>query len=116
MKKPILIALASALITAGAIKAAPAFAQTAPLEGEVQVSLVRTADLDLRSEAGQRELDQRLARAAREVCGEASNADLVGQNDVRQCRDDVLAKAHAQRDQLFAAADRGAVIAITAAR
>ena len=116
MKKPILIALASALITAGAIKAAPAFAQTPSPEPAVQVALVPTADLDLSTTAGQRQLDLRLARAARDVCGVASDSDLVGTNDVRKCRDDVLAKANAQRDQLLAAADRGARIAITASR
>lgn len=113
MKKPILIALASALITAGAIKAAPALAETPTT---VQVAHVSTADLDLSSREGQRQLDQRINRAARDVCGAASDADLVGANEVRQCRHDVVAKAGAQREQLLAATTRGARIAITAAR
>ena len=32
-------------------------------------------------------LDRRLAAAAREVCGFASDADLEGKNDVRACRE-----------------------------
>ena len=116
MKKPILIALTSALITAGALKAVPAFAEAPAAPPPVEVALVQTADLDLSTSAGQRQLDVRLARAARDVCGTASDADLVGANDVRKCRDDTLAKANAQRAELLAAANRGARIAIMAAR
>ena len=112
MKRAIYIALASALITTGAIKAAPALAE-APAASATQVSIVRTADLDLASASGQRRLEQRLTRAAREVCGEASIVDLKGKNAVRKCRDETLAKAHTQRDSLIAA--RG-VIAVTASR
>lgn len=114
MKKAIYIALASALITTAAIKAAPALAE-APASN-VNVSLVRTADLDLGSSDGQRKLDQRLANAAREVCGTASDVDIEGKNDVRKCRDETLAKARGERDAVLAAAERGAFIAVTAAR
>jgi|GEM_PF-707146 len=114
MKKAILIALASALITTGAIKAAPALAQLAATE--TNISLVRTADLDLGSSQGQRKLDQRLANAAREVCGAASDVDVEGKNEVRKCRDETLAKAKSQREAVLAAAERGAVIAVAAAR
>ena len=113
MKKAITIALASALITTAAIKAAPAIAQE-PAVTETNVSLVRTGDLDLGSEAGRRTLELRLARAAREVCGAASDADVVGRNEVRQCRDETIAKAKAQSDSRIAA--RGGVIAVTASR
>lgn len=114
MKQSLLYALFSALITAAFITGAPAFGQ-AP-GGETHVSLVRTADLDLATSNGQRQLEQRLARAAREVCGTASDADLEGKNAVRNCRDDALARATSQRDQLLAAAERGAIIAVTATR
>jgi UrcA family protein len=114
MTKAFQIAATAFLITAAAIKAAPAIAE--PVEPTVNVSLVRTADLDLASERGQRALDARLVVAAREVCGSASEADLEGQNDVRKCRTDVLAKAIGQRDQLVAAVRRGIQIAITNAR
>jgi UrcA family protein len=113
MKNAITIALASALITTAAIKAAPAFAQQ-PGGTEANISRVWTGDLDLRSEAGQRKLELRLVRAAREVCGTASDVDVVGKNEVRKCRDETLAKAREQGETLAAA--RGDVIAVTAAR
>ena len=113
MKKAIYIALTSALITTAAIKAAPAIAQE-PAATETNISRVRTADLDLGSETGQRKLELRLARAAREVCGTASDVDVVGKNAVRKCRDETLAKARAQSESALAA--RGGVIAVTASR
>lgn len=114
MKNAFTIVLASALITTAVIKAAPALAETPATE--TNVSLVRTGDLDLGSEAGRRQLDLRLARAAREVCGTASDVDLKGKNDVRQCRDAVIANVRANRDSLVAAASGKGVIAVTAAR
>ena len=114
MKNAFTIALASALITTAVIKAAPALAQTPAVE--TNVSLVRTADLDLSSEAGRRLLDVRLARAAREVCGTASDTDLKGKNEVRQCRADVLAQARANRDTVLADSQSKGFIAVTAAR
>lgn len=115
MKNPYAIALVSALITAGAIKAAPAFAET-PAAPQTYVRYVQTADIDLSSESGQRALDHRLAQAAREVCGDPSDVDLVGQNKARECRKDAVENAGAKREALLAAAKRGAVIAITASR
>jgi UrcA family protein len=111
MTKAIQIAAAAFLITAVAIKATPALADPA---APVNVSRVQTADLDLSTSAGQRALDIRLANAARDVCGTASDVDLQGKNEVRKCRIEVLAKANAQRGQLLAAAGRGAVIQIAA--
>ena len=114
MKNPYLIALTAGLITAAAIKAAPALAE--PVEAQTYVSHVQTSDLDLSSTAGTRELQQRLTLAARDVCGTASDVDIAGKNDVRKCRDDALARASNDRAALIAAASRGAVIAITASR
>jgi UrcA family protein len=114
MKNAFTIALASALITTAAIKAAPALAETPAVE--TNVSLVSTADLNLGSEAGRRQLDLRLARAAREVCGTASDADLQGKNEVRQCRVDVLVDARNKRDSVLAEARDKGFIAVTAAR
>ena len=113
MKKAIYIALTSTLITTAAIKAAPAIAQQ-PGGAGPNISRVQTADLDLKSEAGQRKLELRLARAAREVCGTASDVDVVGKNEVRKCRVETLAKAREQGETLAAA--RSEVIAVTAAR
>ena len=114
MKNPYLIALTAGLITAGVIKAAPAFAE--PVPAETYVSRVQTSDLDLSSASGTRVLHQRLALAAREVCGTASDADVAGKNDVRKCRDDALARATNDQASLLAAASRGVVIAVTASR
>ena len=114
--KAITIILTSFVIATGVIKAAPALAETTAPATVVNVSLVRTADLDLASSHGQRQLDQRLANAAREVCGPASDVDIEGKNEVRKCRDDTLAKAKGQRDAVLAAAERGTFIAVTAAR
>ena len=108
MKKSITIAIASALVTAAAIKAAPALAQGAP----ASVSLVRTTDLDLGSDSGRRALDQRLANAAREVCGSASAADVEGRNEIRKCRDEALAKVRADRGALIADAKRGEIVTV----
>ncbi|MDQ3247061.1 MAG: UrcA family protein [Pseudomonadota bacterium] len=115
MKKPILLMFASAAVTAGLLLATPASAE--PLaDAATHVILVRTAGLDLSSNAGRRRLDARLARAAREVCGTASDADLNGKNDVRRCRVETLARAVTQKDALVAATERGALIAVSAAR
>ena len=114
MKSALKIVVISALATVAALKGVPALAEPAP--APVNTSFVRTADLDLGSARGQRQLDHRLAQAAREVCGTASDSDLAGKNDVRRCRDETLARAVVQKSSLAAAADRGAVIAVAAAR
>ena len=53
--KAIHIVIASAIITATGIKAAPALAQPASAQGETAISYVQTADLDLQSAAGRRQ-------------------------------------------------------------
>jgi UrcA family protein len=115
MKNPFVLAIASAIVTAGLIKAAPALAET-PAAEQTHFSYVKTADLNLASEGGKRALDRRLAQAAREVCGVPSDADLVGQNKARECRDQAIAQAASERDELLATANRGAVIAVAASR
>ena len=110
MNKGFKIAIASFLATAGLIKGAPTAAQPAAT-ASVDVSYVRTADLDLSTKAGQRALDHRLNIAAREACGIAADVDLEGKNDVRACRADVLAKARAASVQ---PASRGATITVAA--
>jgi UrcA family protein len=102
MKKTLLIILGSALAAGAAIKAEPAFSQPHDVSAEANVSIVRTADLDLSTKAGQRQLERRLITAAREVCGEAFDSDLKGQNDVRRCREDVLFAARAKADEIVA--------------
>ena len=110
MKQTLKIITASALATAAVIKAAPAFAEPVPMQN---VSIVRTADLDLTTNAGRVALDHRLVVAANEACGSAADVDLAGQNQVRACRADVLAKARAQGQEI---ASRGGTILVAAAR
>ena len=110
MKQTVRIILGAFLATAAVIKAAPALAE--PVSSNVNVSVVRTADLDLATAAGRHQLDERLIVAVREVCGAASDADLAGKNQVRRCRGEVLAKIQARRDVLLA----GQPVAVTAAR
>jgi UrcA family protein len=106
--------LASALISGATIKAVPALAETN--SPEVAVSVVHTADLDLTNDAGKRQLDRRLSIAARDVCGTASDFDLEGKNEVRECRDLVLANAREKGEALIAQNRRGGSIAVVAAR
>ena len=102
---------ALALITSAAI-IAPTAGQAA--EPVTVTSVVQTADLDLASANGQRELDRRIARAARVVCGTASDADLEGKNDVRQCRAETIAAAVSQREQLLAARSGSPILVASA--
>lgn len=109
MTKTALFALA---LIASAITVTPTVAQA--FEPVTATSIVRTADLDLSTDRGQQELDHRIVRAAYEVCGEASDVDLEGKNNVRQCRADTIASASQQRQQLLAAARTGAPITVAA--
>ena len=95
MPSSLKIAFAAFLVTAAAIKAVPALA--APVQPVENVAVVHTADLDLSTDAGRHQLDRRLVIAAAEVCGSASDADLAGQNALRLCRKDVLAKVGQHR-------------------
>ena len=77
---------------------------------ETVTSIVRTADLDLSSAAGKRTLDKRLTQAIAEVCGEASPADLAGQNKVRACRQDAHNRFDSERDERIAKASQTPII------
>ncbi|HEY8592972.1 MAG TPA: UrcA family protein [Sphingomicrobium sp.] len=99
MKQALKIVAISALATAALLKGVPALAEPVT---ELNVSVVRTADLDLNSEAGKRALDRRIANAAAEVCGSASDTDVAGKNDARQCLHDVIADARARSAALVA--------------
>lgn len=102
MKQTLKIIAASALVTAVVWRAVPALAEEAPRN----VAVVQTADLDLSSKTGARILDHRLVSAAREVCGIASDADLVGKNRVAACRDEVLSEARATGAKLAARSEK----------
>lgn len=82
-----------------AFASAPAVAQP-----PVAVATVETFDLDLSTAAGQRALDLRLTHAVRDVCGEASDADVAGKNAVRRCRAETMAGLAGARDERIAKA------------
>ena len=83
-----------------AFSSVPALAE-APV---IATSTVQTADLDLSTARGQQALDRRLSQAIKEVCGEASDVDISGKNEVRRCRADTLANLSGERDQRIAGA------------
>ena len=103
-----------AALIASATTITPTVAQA--FEPVTVSSIVRTADLDLSSASGQKELDRRIVQAAREVCGTASNFDLEGKNAARHCVADTVAAATAQREQLLASAKSGSPILVASAR
>lgn len=77
-------------------------------------SIVKTADLDLTIAAGQRKLDQRLNLAAIAVCGEASDMDVPGKNDVRRCRAEVKARLATERNRRIASATSDKPVSVAA--
>ena len=95
-----------------AVAATPTLAQSAP-SAENRI-VVRTADLDLGSAAGQRTLDHRITIAVIEACGETSVADPAGKNEIRRCRDDTKAAVAANRDRLVELASNGKDIVLAA--
>jgi UrcA family protein len=107
------ISLFALALIASAATITPTVAAAEPV---TVTSIVPTADLDLSSEAGRRQLDLRIVHAARLVCGEASTADLAGHNAARQCRTHTIAQAASQREQLIAAARGGTPILVATAR
>jgi UrcA family protein len=95
-----------------AFAATPALAQSTPLP-ESRI-VVRTADLDVSSAAGQRALDHRIAIAVVEACGETSNVDPAGKNAIRACRVETSARVAADRDRLVELASKGNDIVLAA--
>ncbi|HEX2803245.1 MAG TPA: UrcA family protein [Sphingomicrobium sp.] len=108
MKQTLKIIAVSALATAALIKAVPALSE--PVPAELNVSVVRTGDLNLSTGEGQRRLQQRLVTAAHAVCDGASAADLRAQNAERQCRDEVLAAARSRVGEIVADKKGGSII------
>lgn len=79
-----------------AISAAALFALAAPAlaiaDAPLPSRVVRYADLDLSRAAGARELERRIAVAARQVCA-SKVKHLGGLQRERQCRRDTVARA-----------------------
>jgi UrcA family protein len=63
---------------------------------------VATHDLDLASPAGQQRLDNRLRRAATQVCTFTHLRDLAESRLADRCRADTLARARDQRSAIIA--------------
>jgi UrcA family protein len=91
----------------------PALAQPARANAS---AVVQHKDLDLRTEAGAKALDRRIWRAVVTVCGTASEYDLEGKNDVRECRRDTRVLASAQAELAIAGALRGEPVRVASAR
>src|SRR5688572_6651353 len=96
-----------AALAAATLGLAPAAAQD---PAGARTIVIRTADLDLTSRAGIAALDRRIGAAVRTACGAASDVDVEGKNDVRQCRADTLAAVAAQRDEAIALAQRASQV------
>jgi UrcA family protein len=77
---------------------------------------IHYGDLDLRSVAGRATLDHRIRHGVRTACGEASPADLKGQNLVAACRRDLAASLIGKRDAAYAATSRRGAPATLVAR
>lgn len=95
-----------ALILLG--QATPALAEPA---AQLPSQAVRTADLDLSTETDRKRLAHRIRHAATIVCGEASDVDPAGKNDVRRCRTETRRGAQIQVNTAIAAAERPAIVA-----
>jgi UrcA family protein len=104
--------LSYAALLAAALTA-PAVAQN-PASPPTTLS-VSYADLDLRSEAGVKILDQRIRNAVSAACGIPSPADAYGKERVEKCRDEARGRAHARRSILVAAARERAKTSLAAA-
>lgn len=103
--------LSSLILALSAFSATPALAQSPASETRI---VVRTADLNLSQSAGQRVLDHRIAIAVVEACGETSNIDLAGKNEIRRCRAETSAEVAANRDRLVELASQGKEIVLAA--
>ena len=86
-----------ALLLLAAASASPLAAETITATRSVE-----TADLDLSSAAGVRALEHRLTIAIVDACGEASDVDLQGANQVRACRAEARQRVAGERDRIVA--------------
>ena len=110
MKTLLTIAAAASSI---AFLATPGATQTPAGTGQLVVSY---ADLDLSSQSGVRTLDRRIRSAVQLACGEVSSFDPAGKNRVRDCQEQTLADARAQRDIAIASASGSGQIQLASQR
>lgn len=87
-----------------AATAATAITPTLSVQALPATASVDVADLDFSNPADVKTFDARARIAVKQVCGEASPADLVGQNQVDACRVETRSALNIQRDSRIAAA------------
>lgn len=101
-----------------ALSAAFLFAAPVLAEPEVQSTIVRTADLDLTSDAGVKMLERRVSHAAKFVCGNPNSLDLPAVQATNNCRrvaiDDATPRvqfvvAQARQGKTYVVADAGLI-------
>jgi UrcA family protein len=94
-------AILAAALGAATVFAAPAAAETPPSVA------VRYADLDLSTTAGQVQLERRIDRAVRSICGSdrLPTGSRLPSPGTRQCYDETKARVHAQVAEAIARGD-----------
>ena len=106
MTKLRIIALLSTLAAVGLAQSAQATASSS--SSEFRKETVRYADLNVRQEAGARELLRRIERASTRVCGGISPQDRPYVSEQKACRKQAIAEAvKATRSPMLAAVHRG---------
>ncbi|NJC08670.1 UrcA family protein [Polymorphobacter fuscus] len=81
------------------------FAVVAPVAAQaatVETRSVRVADLDLNRPAGIAELDRRIDRAARQLCGVGSIGPVWQRRAADECRAEAVARATGDRQAALA--------------
>ena len=89
------LTLLASLAAAGTMLAGTA-SQAFAATPDTHTRIVSYADLNLASAIGRQRLEARIEAAVRDVCGVAIPGDLVARFQVKDCRADSLAAAHAQ--------------------
>ena len=100
--------ITAALALAGAIISSPAYAVVL---GEARSVTVRTADLNLASQAGRATLSRRISYAATVVCGRVDARNLVASRLAANCRSDAIESAMPQVQLALSAAQAGRQLA-----
>jgi UrcA family protein len=98
------IHLAASLALSAALFGGPALAQPA---ADGASTAVRTADLDLATDAGAADLHSRVVHAAAAVCGDVDQHDLRAVSQMMACRKIAMASAQPQVEIALAAARSG---------
>ena len=104
---PIFTRTLLSLAVVGTLAATPAIAAPA-----CQSRIVRTADLDLATYAGEQALRTRISRAVSLVCGNVDQRDLIAMASMNACRATAMANAAPQMEVAIANAHSGKAYAV----